>query len=44
MRGLFSNMAFYAAFPGNALTRLKDDNVTRTMPICKAVFDPTTSR
>jgi hypothetical protein len=28
----------------NALIRLKDDNVRRTMPVCKAVFDPTTSR
>jgi len=35
---------FYAAFRNKILTRLKDDNVTRTMLVCKAVFDPTTSR
>jgi len=34
----------YAAFRYNVLTCLKDDNVTRTMPVYKAVFDPTTSR
>jgi len=37
-------MNVYAASSCNALIRLKDDNVTRTMPVRNAVFDPTTSR
>jgi hypothetical protein len=35
---------FYTTSRRNALAGLKDGNVTSTMPIYKAVFDPTTSR
>jgi hypothetical protein len=37
-------MIFYTTLGGNALIALKDDISTRTMPIYKAVIDPTTSR
>jgi hypothetical protein len=40
----FFNPIFYATSPPNALTILKDDNVTRTMPIYKPAFRPTTSK
>jgi hypothetical protein len=37
-------MTFYTALRSNALTRLRSNGVKRTMPLCKVVFDPTTSR
>jgi hypothetical protein len=37
-------LSFYTAFSSNALTRLKDDNLTRTIPLDKPAFSPTTSR